>query len=155
MQTFRGTTCLGGKDSGVLSPSAHLQRCDFEQCLAPLWAFSCLWMKPEAPACFSPSSHVLLVLLTAIVTRCFTDSRKSDNLMGYLMCIGVGAMMMFQILINVGMCLGIMPVIGLTLPLISYGGSSIIATYTMLGLVSGVHARPAPPTHERYIRAPY
>ena len=64
MQTFRGTTCLGGKDSGVLSPSAHLQRCDLEQCLSPLWAFSCLWMKPEAPACFSRSSHVLLVLLT-------------------------------------------------------------------------------------------
>lgn len=64
MQTFRGSTCLGGKDSGVLCSSAHLQRCDFEQCLAPLWAFSCLWMKPEAPACFSHSSHALLVLLT-------------------------------------------------------------------------------------------
>ncbi len=80
---------------------------------------------------------VLLALLTAMVARCFTDSRKSDNLMGYLMCIGVGAMMMFQILINVGMCLGIMPVIGLTLPFVSYGGSSILTFFVSLGFVCG------------------
>ena len=80
---------------------------------------------------------ILLVLLTAIVARCFTDSRKSDNLMGYLMCIGVGAMMMFQILINVGMCLGIMPVIGLTLPFVSYGGSSILTFFASIGFVCG------------------
>jgi rod shape determining protein RodA len=45
-----------------------------------------------------------------------------------------------------------MPVIGLTLPLISYGGSSIISIYAMLGLVSGAHARPQSQSHERYIQ---
>jgi rod shape determining protein RodA len=48
----------------------------------------------------------------------------------------------------------VMPVIGLTLPLISYGGSSIVTTYAMLGLVSGVYARPAKRSHERYILPP-
>jgi len=47
-----------------------------------------------------------------------------------------------------------MPVIGLTLPFISYGGSSTVTLYAMLGLVSGVHARPTSTSHERYIR-PY
>ena len=62
--------------------------------------------------------------------------------------------MIFQVVCNIGMCLGITPVIGLTLPFFSYGGSSIVTTYAMLGLVSGVHARPAPRSHERYIRPP-
>jgi rod shape determining protein RodA len=52
------------------------------------------------------------------------------------------------------MCVGLVPVIGLTLPLFSYGGSSVVTIYAMLGLVSGVHARPSPTSHERYIRAP-
>ncbi len=77
----------------------------------------------------------LIILLAVIVARCFADAKKSDNLMGYLMCIGVGAMFMFQILINIGMCLGIMPVIGLTLPFVSYGGSSILTSFVALGLV--------------------
>ena len=62
--------------------------------------------------------------------------------------------LIFQIVINVGMCIGVAPVIGLTLPFMSYGGSSILTLYAMLGLVSGVHARPEAPSHELYIRAP-
>jgi rod shape determining protein RodA len=53
------------------------------------------------------------------------------------------------------MCIGVTPVIGLTLPFISYGGSSMVSLFAMLGLVSGVHARPIPKSHERYIRAPW
>ena len=53
-----------------------------------------------------------------------------------------------------GMCLGVMPVIGLTLPFISYGGSSMVTIFAMLGLVSGSYARPASLSHERYIQ-PY
>ena len=52
------------------------------------------------------------------------------------------------------MCIGVTPVIGLTLPFISYGSSSLATIYAMLGLVSGVHARPTEESHERYIR-PY
>ena len=53
-----------------------------------------------------------------------------------------------------GICIGVAPVIGLTLPFISYGGSSLMTLYAMLGLVSGVHARPEAPSHELYIRPP-
>ena len=57
-------------------------------------------------------------------------------------------------MINVGMCIGLLPIIGLTLPFISYGGSSMVSLYAMVGLVSGVYARPQRPVHERYIQPP-
>jgi rod shape determining protein RodA len=50
-------------------------------------------------------------------------------------------MLMFQILVNVGMTLGIMPVTGVTLPLMSYGGSSVIATFLAIGLLQSIHTQ--------------
>mgnify|MGYP003310267928 CR=1 FL=1 len=96
----------------------------------------------------------VIVLLLSIIGRCIWVGSKSKDYMRRMICFGAAFALMFQVMINIGMCIGVMPVIGLTLPLISYGGSSIIATYAMLGLVSGVHARPAPRSHARYIRAP-
>lgn len=96
---------------------------------------------------------VALALLT-LVGRCIWVGTKSPDYMRKLVCFGAAAALMFQIIINIGMCIGVMPVIGLTLPLISYGGSSIVTIYAMLGLVSGVHARPSPRSHERYIQPP-
>jgi rod shape determining protein RodA len=50
------------------------------------------------------------------------------------------------------MCIGVMPVIGLTLPFFSYGASSVVTIFAMLGLVSGAHARPQSLSHERYVQ---
>ena len=94
----------------------------------------------------------VLILLFAIVIRCIWVGNRSSDLMRKLICYGAASALIFQIIINVGMCMGIMPVIGLTLPLISYGGSSTVSMYLMLGLVSGVYARPASASYERYIR---
>ena len=97
---------------------------------------------------------MVVLMLLAIIGRCIWVGCQSKDYMRRMICFGAAFAMMFQVMINVGMCIGVMPVVGLTLPLISYGGSSVIATYAMLGLVSGVHARPAPRSHERYIRPP-
>lgn len=97
---------------------------------------------------------LVIVLMLAIIGRCIWVGAQSKDYMRRMVCFGAAFALMFQVMINIGMCIGVMPVIGLTLPLISYGGSSIIAIYTMLGLVSGIHARPAPRSHERYIRPP-
>ena len=97
---------------------------------------------------------LVLVLEFAIIFRCIQVGTKSPDYMRRLICFGAASAMIFQVSSNVGMCIGLTPVIGLTLPFISYGGSSIVTLYAMLGLVSGVHARPSPPSHERYIR-PY
>lgn len=77
-----------------------------------------------------------------------------QDYMRRLVCYGAASALMFQVMINTGMCIGVMPVIGLTLPLISYGGSSVVTIYAMLGLVSGAHARPQSLSHERYVQ-PY
>ena len=97
---------------------------------------------------------LVLVLMALIIGRCIWVGLRSQDLMRRLICFGAASALIFQLLINVGMCIGVAPVIGITLPFISYGGSSIITLYAMLGLVSGVYAHPNPTSHERYIRPP-
>lgn len=96
----------------------------------------------------------VLLLLAAIVARCIYVGVKTTGYMNRLICFGVAAMLAFQILVNVGMCIGVFPVIGLTLPFISYGGSSMITLFLAVGLVSGVHMRPDPDAVSHYVRYP-
>ncbi len=97
----------------------------------------------------------VILLMTLIILRCIYVGTKSPDYMRRMICFGVAAAMVFQVISNIGMCIGMTPVVGLTLPFISYGGSSILSLYAMMGLVSGVFARPAPRSHELYIRPPY
>jgi rod shape determining protein RodA len=97
---------------------------------------------------------LVLLLLIAIIARCIWVGNRSTDYLRKMVCFGTASALIFQVVVNVGMCIGVMPVIGLTLPFISYGGSSIITLYAMLGLVSGVYARPHATSHERYIRPP-
>ena len=97
---------------------------------------------------------LIMLLLSVVIIRCMMVGLRSNNTMSMLVCVGVAASLFFQMLVNTGMCIGVMPVIGLTLPLISYGGSSVVSIYAMLGLVSGAHARPQSLSHERYVQ-PY
>ena len=97
---------------------------------------------------------VIMLLELAIIARCIYVGVRCQDYMRRLVCYGAASALMFQVMINVGMCIGVMPVIGLTLPLISYGGSSVVTIFAMLGLVSGAHARPSSLSHERYVQ-PY
>ncbi len=97
---------------------------------------------------------ILLLLLLAIVGRIIYVGMKSPDYMNRLICIGIASMLLFQILINVGMCLGLLPVIGLALPFISYGGSSILTSFMAMGIVSGIKMRPSRDIRAHYIR-PY
>lgn len=97
---------------------------------------------------------IVLLLLLAIIARIIYVGMKSPDYMNRLICIGIASMFLFQVLINVGVCLGLLPVIGLPLPFISYGGSSIMTSFMALGIVSGIKMRPAPDIRAHYIR-PY
>lgn len=97
---------------------------------------------------------LVILMMAALIGRCIWVGLRSTDYMRRMVCFGAAAALIFQVFINVGMNLGVVPVIGLTLPLISYGGSSTVSIYAMLGLVSGVYARPAPRSHERYIQPP-
>ena len=96
----------------------------------------------------------IMLLELAVIARCFQVGIKCPDYLRRVVCFGVGSALMFQLMINTGMCIGVMPVIGLTLPFISYGPSSIVSIFGMLGLVSSAHARPQSLSHERYIQ-PY
>ena len=97
---------------------------------------------------------LIMVLELAIIARCIYVGVRCQDYMRRLVCYGAASALMFQLMINVGMCIGVMPVIGLTLPLLSYGGSSVVTIFAMLGLVSGAYARPSSLSHERYVQ-PY
>lgn len=90
---------------------------------------------------------IVLLVLMVIIIRCCIVGIRSGSTFGMLICFGVAAAITFQTFINVGMCMGISPVIGITLPFVSYGGSSIVALYAAVGLVSGVKYRPKPVRH--------
>ena len=96
----------------------------------------------------------IMVMELLIIARCIYVGMRCQDYMRRLICYGAASALMFQVMINVGMCIGVMPVIGLTLPLISYGGSSVVTIFAMLGLVSGAYARPSSLSHERYVQ-PY
>jgi len=98
---------------------------------------------------------LVVLALLAIIIRIIWVGCRSQDYMRRLICFGCASALIFQVISNVGMCIGITPVIGLTLPFVSYGGSSIVTLYTMLGLVSGVFARPASTSQERYVKPPY
>ena len=87
---------------------------------------------------------LIIVLLLAIVLRCFMVARDARTRMESLVCVGMAGMLIFQTLMNVGMCLFLLPVVGLTLPFISYGGTSVMTLYAAMGVVSGIKKRSRP-----------
>lgn len=97
---------------------------------------------------------LVLGMMAAIIFRCIQVGNRTQDYLRKMLCYGVASVLIYQTIVNVGMCMGVLPVIGLTLPFISYGGSSVASLFAMLGIVSGVHARPAPQSHERYIHPP-
>ena len=85
-----------------------------------------------------------MAMLVLIIIRCARIGLKSGRMFDMLICMGVAAALTFQTFINIGMCIGITPVIGITLPFMSYGGSSMVTLYGAAGLVSGVKFKPKP-----------
>jgi rod shape determining protein RodA len=84
---------------------------------------------------------IILLLYSLLFMRAFAICRRSSNLFGRLVCIGVIAWFSFQTFENIGMTLGVMPMTGVPLPFLSYGGSSMFANLIGVGLLQNVHAR--------------
>ena len=86
----------------------------------------------------------VISILLAIVIRCFAVARDANTRLESLVCVGMAGMLIFQTVANIGMCLFLLPVVGLTLPFFSYGGSSIVTLFAAMGIVSGVKKRSRP-----------
>ena len=93
---------------------------------------------------------VVILLLMLLVIRCIQVGLRSGDGLSTLVCFGVAASIVFQTFENVGMCIGIAPVVGITLPFFSYGGSSVVSMFMAMGLVSGVRYRPKPVRYRLY-----
>jgi rod shape determining protein RodA len=83
----------------------------------------------------------VLSLYALLIWRALRILTMSKNLYGALIAGGIAAMLMFQIFVNVGMTLGIMPITGVPLPLMSYGGSSVLVTFLAIGLLQSIHVQ--------------
>jgi len=83
----------------------------------------------------------ILILYLILLMRAFSIARRTNDPFGRLVCTGVIAWFSFQIFENIGMTMGLMPMTGVPLPFISYGGSSMFATLIGVGLLQNVHAR--------------
>ncbi len=83
---------------------------------------------------------VLLALYIALVTFSLIIARRCTNLFGMLIVCAIVGMWMFQILENIGMCCGLMPITGIPLPFVSYGSSFMMVNFAMLGLIGSVYS---------------
>ena len=83
----------------------------------------------------------VLAALTALCIKILANTHYAEDLQGRLICVGVFSMLTCQIVVNIGMCLSLVPVIGITLPFLSSGGSSVLTNYLALGLVLSVYMR--------------
>jgi rod shape determining protein RodA len=84
---------------------------------------------------------LVLCLFALLIWRTLHILRMAKDLFGALIAAGVAAMLMFQVFVNVGMTIGIMPITGVTLPLVSYGGSSVITVLVAAGLLQSIYVR--------------
>lgn len=87
---------------------------------------------------------LVLGIITLIILRCLHTATVAKTPIEQYLCVGIAGMLIFQTVENVGMCLFVMPVIGLTLPFFSYGGSSIVMLFCAMGVVSGIKQRSKP-----------
>jgi rod shape determining protein RodA len=87
---------------------------------------------------------ILLLLIFFVVLRCLKAARQANDLYGSLIAYGFATLIAFQTAVNVGVNLGLLPVTGLTLPFISYGGSSLLSMVLGIGLVESVILRQKP-----------
>jgi rod shape determining protein RodA len=84
---------------------------------------------------------IVLSLYALLIWRALRIMTMSKNLYGTAIAGGVLAMLMFQVFVSVGMTIGIMPTTGVPLPLMSYGGSSVVVTFIAIGLLQSIHVQ--------------
>lgn len=95
---------------------------------------------------------LIMVLLMVIIFRILLVAKRAKTPFYRYVCVGLASILIFQTIINIGMCLFVMPTIGITLPFFSYGGSSTVTLYMAMGVVSGIKKRS--PEMRRVARSP-
>jgi Bacterial cell division membrane protein len=81
----------------------------------------------------------LFALLLILALKTLNTASRSEDRLGYYICVGIFGMLIWQSVVNIGMCLSLLPVIGITLPFFSAGGTSVVTTYMAIGIVLSVY----------------
>jgi len=84
---------------------------------------------------------LIILVLALIVWRCFYIASKAQNSFGSLIASGIGFLILTQVVINIGMTIGVMPIIGIPLPFLSCGSSNLISIFIGIGLVENVYLK--------------
>ncbi len=96
---------------------------------------------------------IFLIVLIGIIVRIINIGKSCKHEFGSFICIGIAAMFIIQSVMNIGMCLAMFPVIGITLPFMSYGGSSMLALYIAMGFVHAISAHGKAIKHRKNIKS--
>lgn len=94
----------------------------------------------------------VIILLLVTVIRIFYLARSCGEDYGAYICVGIGAIILVQAVENVGMCLAMLPVIGITLPFVSYGGSSVLAIYMLVALAHSIRSHKPKNIQTKYFK---
>jgi rod shape determining protein RodA len=94
---------------------------------------------------------LLIALLCVVIWRALSIAARTDDLFGRVAAAGIACWLGFQAFQNIGMCLGIMPVTGVPLPFVSYGGSSVFASMLAVGLLQNIHLRATASLPTRFV----
>lgn len=91
---------------------------------------------------------VVIILYAIVLWRLLQIGRRCQDLFGQLLCIGVFLVVLLGVMVSAGMNMGLLPVTGIPLPLVSYGGSNLLSTFLLLGIVQSVHV------YSKWVQAP-
>ena len=86
-------------------------------------------------------AFLTVLIFAVIIWRCFKIARQASDQFGFLVSAGVGFLILVQMTVNIGMTIGIMPIIGIPLPFLSYGGSNLLSVFIGISLVENIYAR--------------
>ena len=86
-------------------------------------------------------AFLTIIVFAIIIWRCFKIARQASDQFGFLISAGVGFLILTQMTINIGMTIGLMPIIGIPLPFLSYGGSNLLSVFVGISLVENVYMR--------------
>ncbi len=86
-------------------------------------------------------AFITIIIFAIIIWRCFKIARQASDQFGFMVCAGVGFLILTQMTINIGMTIGLMPIIGIPLPFLSYGGSNLLSIFIGISLVENVYMR--------------
>lgn len=84
---------------------------------------------------------IVILLFLFLIFKIFSIAIKTKETAGKLIAMGVGCYIFFQFIINAGMTVGMVPIVGIPMPFVSYGGTSLLSFFTMIGLVNSIHLR--------------